>query len=155
MLSSTGSCTIANTPNTSDSYQAGDGFSDSGSGWTTLFSSDGRYDIPFRTMITPATEVTFMNRSRNTFASVVLTDGRVLMVGSGNTAKIYDPVTKTTTLTGNMSTTRSNHTATLLADGTVLVAGGNSSGNRLATAEIFDPATRGVHADQQCDVRTA
>jgi N-acetylneuraminic acid mutarotase len=48
--------------------------------------------------------------------------------------------------TGSMSVARSDHTATLLADGTVLVAGGDNgeccnSSNSLATAEIYDPAT--------------
>ena len=96
------------------SYQAGDGLSDTGGGWVSLFSSDGRYDIPFRTMITPATEVAFLNRRATRSTSTVLNDGRVLLTGNGNTADIYDPVTRTIAPTGNMITPRSNHTATLL-----------------------------------------
>lgn len=42
--------------------------------------------------------------------------------------------------TGSLATPRSQHTATLLADGRVLVTGGRGeSGTPLATAEVFDP----------------
>ena len=44
--------------------------------------------------------------------------------------------------TGSLNTARGHHTATLLTDGKVLVAGGkNSAGNALATAELYDPAS--------------
>ena len=44
--------------------------------------------------------------------------------------------------TGDMSTVRSGSTATLLGNGTVLVAGGtDAKGIPLATAELFDPAS--------------
>ena len=42
--------------------------------------------------------------------------------------------------TGVLNTSRYNHTATTLDNGRVLVAGGNNSA-RLATAELYDPAT--------------
>jgi N-acetylneuraminic acid mutarotase len=47
------------------------------------------------------------------------------------------------TNTGRMITARSGHTATLLPNGQVLVAGGNAgaSGNRLTSTELYDPAT--------------
>lgn len=46
------------------------------------------------------------------------------------------------TLTGVMETGRAGHTATLLQNGKVLVAGGaDSNNNSLATAELFDPAS--------------
>ncbi len=57
-------------------------------------------------------------------------------------AKIYDPATGRFSPTGSMAHDRSEHTATLLKNGRVLVAGGNdSSGTALASAEIYDPAT--------------
>jgi N-acetylneuraminic acid mutarotase len=40
-----------------------------------------------------------------------------------------------------MSVARRQHTATLLWDGNVLIAGGRDSSGALATAEVFDPAT--------------
>ena len=50
----------------------------------------------------------------------------------------------TFTTTGSMNTARSQHTATLLANGKVLVTGGFSPGfpgNSLASAELYDPST--------------
>jgi alpha-tubulin suppressor-like RCC1 family protein len=38
-----------------------------------------------------------------------------------------------------MSTSRASHTSTLLANGTVLVIGGNDGSQILKTIEIFDP----------------
>jgi N-acetylneuraminic acid mutarotase len=44
--------------------------------------------------------------------------------------------------TGSLNTARHNHTATLLRNGKVLVAGGsNENGVALASAELYDPAT--------------
>ncbi len=43
--------------------------------------------------------------------------------------------------TGSLATGRGYHTATLLANGKVLVAGGVNGGSYLASAELYDPAT--------------
>jgi galactose oxidase-like protein/Kelch motif protein len=75
--------------------------------------------------------------------ATLLFDGRVLTTGvAGASAELYDPTTATWTPTGSMGTTRSGHTATLLADGKVLVAGGRDHNSHpLASAELYDPAT--------------
>jgi hypothetical protein len=68
----------------------------------------------------------------------------VLVVGAGSTgsAELYDPTSGIWTATGNMVTGHSGETATLLVDGTVLVAGDNDNpGIDPVTAELFDPAT--------------
>ena len=55
-------------------------------------------------------------------------------------AELYNPANGTWTPTGSLNTARTNHTATLLPNGRVLVAGGLGSG-ALASAELYDPAT--------------
>src|SRR5947207_3072537 len=43
--------------------------------------------------------------------------------------------------TGSMTSPRQNHTATLLPNGQVLVAGGRAGTNIFSSAELFDPAS--------------
>ena len=63
--------------------------------------------------------------------------------GASATAEILDPVTGRWRPTGSMAVARFSHTATLMADGRVLVVGGIRSGDDgpLASAEVYDPAT--------------
>jgi WD40 repeat protein len=92
-----------------------------------------------------------VDRYRHT--ATLLHDGRILFTGgysstqtnTVSTAEIYDPVNNAFTVLNNTGMThpRMDHTATLLKDGRVLVAGGwNSVESRtVASADIFDPAT--------------
>ena len=91
----------------------------------------------------------------NISTATLLNDGRVLVVGglaqpgsppgagSNSGAETYDPTTGTFTRAGAMTANRNGHTATLLADGRVLVAGGEAlfGGDPFDSAEIFDPST--------------
>jgi hypothetical protein len=62
--------------------------------------------------------------------------------GSGSAAaELYDPDTGSWTATGNLVTRRASHSATLLPDGTVLVAGNNEMSRRLGSAELYDPSS--------------
>lgn len=87
---------------------------------------------------------------------VRLRDGRVLVAGGHptpdaytdiqptNAAAIFDPKTGSWTAIAPMHVPRMEQTATLLADGRVLVAGGFNNpgaGESTATAEIYDPTT--------------
>ncbi len=74
-----------------------------------------------------------------------LPDGRWLIVGGDTrpeTAAIWDPQTRTTHPIGGPLAPRTWHTATLLPDGTVVLAGGvDAAGRILSAPERFDPAT--------------
>ncbi|OGL44872.1 MAG: hypothetical protein A2149_06690 [Candidatus Schekmanbacteria bacterium RBG_16_38_11] len=99
-----------------------------------------------------------MSIRRISHVATALQDGRVLVTGGRtattiagggvvlSSAEIYDPATDTFTSTGNMNVARRSHTATLLSDGRVLIAGGGSgvsTGTTLpiASCEIYDPQT--------------
>jgi WD40 repeat protein len=106
--------------------------------------------------------------ARGGMTATLLRDGRVLVAGgyacetgdeTWSSAELYDPTTGTFGPTGSMTAPRSQHTATLLEDGLVLIAGGlpGSSAtaggitfasyrlaavdNFLTTAEVYDPVT--------------
>lgn len=77
-------------------------------------------------------------------------DRRVLVAGGAGqggtplaSAELYNPTTNTWTAVASLSTARSSHTATVLPDGGVLVAGGSGAGGKLASSELFDPSAGG------------
>ena len=87
-----------------------------------------------------------LNTARIDHSATVLADGKVLVAGGTgangalSSAEIFDPAHPENgfqTVGSSMSTARTRHTATLLNDGHVLIAGGDAQGS----AELFDPAT--------------
>jgi hypothetical protein len=86
-----------------------------------------------------------MSIARSEHTATLLKDGRVLITGGviaagkngvveTNTAELYDPASGTFSPTGRMNAPQSEHTATLLQDGKVLIYG-------FGEAELYDPAT--------------
>ena len=98
-----------------------------------------------------------LNTARYYHTATLLSDGRVLVAGGAATgaqtfpypalasAELYDPATGNWTFTGNLNAGRLLHTATLLLNGNVLVAGGWSEDHPhngiMSSAELYDPAT--------------
>jgi hypothetical protein len=92
---------------------------------------------------------------RITFPLLLLTAGMVLVQPSAGQSGTW-------TETGSLVTARWDHTATLLPNGKVLVAGGYGIRSEFASAELYDPATgiwtatgslataRGLHTRRPC-----
>jgi hypothetical protein len=62
-------------------------------------------------------------------------------MGDLNSAELYNPVSGTFSPTGNLKQARSEHSATLLNNGWVLIAGGSGGDGALASAELYNPST--------------
>jgi hypothetical protein len=100
-----------------------------------------------------------MNTNRFLHTATLLPNGKVLVVGGEtvycsprcyfpgvNSAELYDPDTGAWGYAGSLIQPRAAHSATLLPNGQVLVAGGYSNlvgrgYNILHSAELYDPAT--------------
>jgi hypothetical protein len=97
-----------------------------------------------------------LNTARCGHTATLLASGKVLVVGGSNgrdcssinpntldSAELYDPVTGSWSVTGSLKQPRTNHTATLLPSGLVLVVGGEvasaTSSDTISTAELYDP----------------
>lgn len=88
---------------------------------------------------------------RSLHTATLLPNGKLLIVGgqiaagTGSaevlaTTVLYDPTTGSWTRAASMKSPRENHAAILLADGRVLVIGGDSGSQALSTAELYDPS---------------
>ena len=92
-----------------------------------------------------------MNTERAAHSATLLPDGKVLIAGGFReegtseiaiaSAELFDPATNTFTPTSDMNEPRDGHTATLLPNGKVLLAGGWNQQGRTATVELYDPQT--------------
>jgi hypothetical protein len=92
-----------------------------------------------------------MNVARHAHTATPLPDGRIFVAGGAPstrladisaTTEIYDPATGRWTPTAPMSVPRLGHTATLLGNGRILVAGGTMGPNSNSTlGQVYDPAT--------------
>jgi large repetitive protein len=121
---------------------------------STTLLADGRVLIACGTTgaVVPTGEAELFDPVSGTFRSfsatprrfctaTLLPNGKVLIAGGSadqtarNSAELFDPATGLFQPTGNMTSARSGHSATLLSDGRVLITGGVDQ-----TAEIYDPA---------------
>jgi uncharacterized protein (TIGR03437 family) len=93
-----------------------------------------------------------MLQEHYSFTATKLINGQVLIASGSvdNTdtvktvyagAELFDPASTTFTSTGPILVKRQRHTATLLPDGKVLIAGGTVGGQNVFSAEIYDPTS--------------
>ena len=89
-----------------------------------------------------------MHDERYRHSATLLPNGRVLVAGGGRiidccdnnkSVEVFNPATGTWTLLGDMKVARARHSATLLNNGKVLIAGGGEGSN--SRAEVYNPAT--------------
>jgi uncharacterized repeat protein (TIGR01451 family) len=106
-----------------------------------------------------------LGAGRQGHSATLLQDGKVLVTGgrrqfftsrqsaipAETSSKIFDPSTHSWLSTGNLGAARCQHASVLLSDGKVMVIGGRPSEatayahwefNKLASVEIYDPATQ-------------
>src|SRR5262245_50203326 len=107
------------------------------------------------------TPIGYMSRARAAHTATRPSDGTILLAGgprvpwqfvSGTLrcdadairdTELYNPATGTFVSSGNMTAPRSNHTATMLMDGTILITGGVTDARGFlptASAEVYTPA---------------
>jgi N-acetylneuraminic acid mutarotase len=88
--------------------------------------------------------------ARNWHTATLLLSGKVLVGGGApdaagysslSSAELYDPGVGAWTTLATLSAARQTHTATLLPDGRVLIAGGADLGYFISGAELYNPAS--------------
>ena len=160
---------------TTDSWQAAGALNDARYGHTATLLGDGSVLITGGAQRSPTLQSVErydpasdawqlappMQSPRRNHTATLLADGHVLVIGgseviaqdravpasgaSSQSAERYDPATDVWSSVAAPGAPRVDHTATLLTDGRVLVAGGldplDESFTILASVEIFDPAT--------------
>ena len=130
-----------------------------------LIKGNSITDVTFALLYEPKTghfiQTGALAQPRDTATATRLEDGRVLVAGgftypsdqpatakgpaivSVSSAEIFDPNTGKFTDAGSMTTARASHTATLLLDGRVLMAGGidmtTTTADELDSAELYQP----------------
>ncbi|SAK76430.1 exported oxidase [Caballeronia catudaia] len=84
-----------------------------------------------------------LERANANHEAILLSSGKVLVIGGTSASELYDPARGAWTLVATMLPSRARFTATLLSNGKLLVAGGRSGddGEATAWATVFDPAT--------------
>ena len=94
-----------------------------------------------------------LHEQRAAHTATLLPGGKVLIAGGfrkgsnghsqlyTKTTELYDPVSKSFTLSGSMQIARCGQEATLLPGGDVLITGGNNDTPHLASAELYNGST--------------
>ena len=148
VFTATGSLTVARRGHTATLLGSGKVLIAGGNGSANGLASAELYD-PASGTFSPTGSMTV---ARWSHTATLLNNGKVLIAGgefynSGGSvaslasAELYDPTAGTFTAASDMTLARTDHTATLLPSGMVLVAGGDGGNgeNAVASAELYDP----------------
>jgi hypothetical protein len=148
-------------PNTEKFSATGNLIASHGQGSTEALLNDGTVLIAGGTWAPKVAEI--YDPSTGTFSltnslnfphlchtATLLPDGRVLIIGgldkiingeATNICELYNPISRTFTITDSLNNARAGHKATILQNGKVLITGGSANGNILNSAELYDPSS--------------